>query len=214
MLKRGNYLFLTFEGIEGSGKSTQIKMLKSSLEKIHFDVEITREPGWGEVGRLIRKIILDVPDLDLDSFSEISLFCADRAQHVKELIKPMLNKGKIVLCDRYFDSTLAYQGYGRSLDIELVKKMAIASTLGLIPNVTILLDISVNTALSRIVERPGRNRIDDESFDFHSRVKKAYLGIAKDSPRVHVIDGEDNELEVHERVKNCLSKNFSIFSRL
>ncbi len=207
-------MFLTFEGIEGSGKSTQIKMLKSSLEKIHFDVEITREPGWGEVGRLIRKIILDVPDLDLDSFSEISLFCADRAQHVKELIKPMLNKGKIVLCDRYFDSTLAYQGYGRSLDIELVKKMAIASTLGLIPNVTILLDISVNTALSRIVERPGRNRIDDESFDFHSRVKKAYLGIAKDSPRVHVIDGEDNELEVHERVKNCLSKNFSIFSRL
>tara|TARA_Y100001970_G_scaffold269734_1_gene362673 strand:- start:4752 stop:5375 length:624 start_codon:yes stop_codon:yes gene_type:complete len=207
-------LFLTFEGIEGSGKSTQIKMLKSALEKIHFDVEITREPGWGEVGRLIRKIILDVPDLDLDSFSEISLFCADRAQHVKELIKPMLNKGKIVLCDRYFDSTLAYQGYGRSLDIELVKKMAIASTLGLIPNVTILLDISVNTALSRIVERPGRNRIDDESFDFHSRVKKAYLGIAKDSPRVHVIDGEDNELEVHERVKNCLSKNFSIFSRL
>lgn len=189
-------------------------MLKSALEKIHFDVEITREPGWGEVGRLIRKIILDVPDLDLDSFSEISLFCADRAQHVKELIKPMLNKGKIVLCDRYFDSTLAYQGYGRSLDIELVKKMAIASTLGLIPNVTILLDISVNTALSRIVERPGRNRIDDESFDFHSRVKKAYLGIAKDSPRVHVIDGEDNELEVHERVKNCLSKNFSIFSRL
>ncbi len=207
-------MFLTFEGIEGSGKSTQIKMLKSALEKIHFDVEITREPGWGEVGRLIRKIILDVPDLDLDSFSEISLFCADRAQHVKELIKPMLNKGKIVLCDRYFDSTLAYQGYGRSLDIELVKKMAIASTLGLIPNVTILLDISVNTALSRIVERPGRNRIDDESFDFHSRVKKAYLGIAKDSPRVHVIDGEDNELEVHERVKNCLSKNFSIFSRL
>jgi len=207
-------LFLTFEGIEGSGKSTQIKMLKSALEKIHFDVEITREPGWGEVGRLIRKIILDVPDLDLDSFSEISLFCADRAQHVKELIKPMLNKGKIVLCDRYFDSTLAYQGYGRSLDIELVKKMAIASTLGLIPNVTILLDISVNTALSRIVERPGRNRIDDESFDFHSRVKKAYLGIAKDSPRVHVIDGEDNELEVHEKVKDCLSKNFSIFSRL
>ncbi len=207
-------MFLTFEGIEGSGKSTQIKMLKSALEKIHFDVEITREPGWGEVGRLIRKIILDVPDLDLDSFSEISLFCADRAQHVKELIKPMLNKGKIVLCDRYFDSTLAYQGYGRSLDIELVKKMAIASTLGLIPNVTILLDISVNTALSRIVERPGRNRIDDESFDFHSRVKKAYLGIAKDSPRVHVIDGEDNELEVHEKVKDCLSKNFSIFSRL
>jgi len=207
-------VFLTFEGIEGSGKSTQIKLLKSALEKIHFDVEITREPGWGDVGRLIRKIILDVPDLDLDSFSEISLFCADRAQHVKEFIKPMLNKGKIVLCDRYFDSTIAYQGYGRSLEIELVKKMAISSTLGLIPNVTILLDISVNTALSRIVERPGRNKIDDESFDFHTRVKKAYLGIAKDSPRVHIIDGEDNESEVHNKIKSCLAKNFSIFSRL
>lgn len=207
-------MFLTFEGIEGSGKSTQIKLLKTALEKIHFDVEITREPGWGSVGNLIRKIILEIPDLDLDSFSEISLFCADRAQHVKEFIKPMLNKGKIVLCDRYFDSTLAYQGYGRSLDIDLVKKMAIASTLGLIPNVTILLDISVNTALSRIVQRPGRNKIDDESFDFHSRVKKAYLGIAKDSPRVHIIDGEDNEAEVHDKIKSCLSKNFSIFSRL
>ena len=207
-------MFLTFEGIEGSGKSTQIKILKSALEKVHFDVEITREPGWGAVGQLIRKIILDVPDLDLDSFSELSLFCADRAQHVRELIRPMLNKGKIVLCDRYCDSTLAYQGYGRKLDIDLVKKMSIASTLGLMPNVTILLDISVNTALSRIVERPGRNKIDDESFDFHTRVKKAYLGIAKDSPRVHVINGEDEEGKVHQEIKNSLSKNFSIFSRL
>ena len=207
-------MFLTFEGIEGSGKSTQIKILKSALEKVHFDVEITREPGWGAVGQLIRKIILDVPDLDLDSFSELSLFCADRAQHVRELIRPMLNKGKIVLCDRYCDSTLAYQGYGRKLDIDLVKKMSIASTLGLMPNVTILLDISVNTALSRIVERPGRNKIDDESFDFHTRVKKAYLGIAKDSPRVHIINGEDEEVNVHQEIKKCLSKNFSIFSRL
>ena len=207
-------MFLTFEGIEGSGKSTQIKILKSALEKVHFDVEITREPGCGAVGQLIRKIILDVPDLDLDSFSELSLFCVDRAQHVRELIRPMLNKGKIVLCDRYCDSTLAYQGYGRKLDIDLVKKMSIASTLGLMPNVTILLDISVNTALSRIVERPGRNKIDDESFDFHTRVKKAYLGIAKDSPRVHVINGEDEEGNVHQEIKNCLSKNFSIFSRL
>ena len=207
-------MFLTFEGIEGSGKSTQIKILKTALEKIHFDVEITREPGWGAVGELIRKIILDIPDLDLDPFSEISLFCADRAQHVRELIKPMLNSGKIVLCDRYCDSTIAYQGYGRNLDIELVKKMAAASTLGLMPNVTILLDISVNTALSRIVERPGRNKIDDESFDFHSRVKKAYLSIAKNAQRVHMINGEDEELEVHEKIKKCLSTNFSIFSRL
>ena len=92
--------------------------------------------------------------------------------------------------------------------------MATASTLGLIPNATILLDISVNTALSRIVERPGRNKIDDESFDFHSRVKKAYLGIAKDSSRVHIINGEDEEAEVHDKIKRCLSTNFSIFSRL
>ena len=92
--------------------------------------------------------------------------------------------------------------------------MSIASTLGLMPNVTILLDISVNTALSRIVERPGRNKIDDESFDFHTRVKKAYLGIAKDSPRVHIINGEDEEGNVHQEIKKCLSKNFSIFSRL
>jgi len=207
-------LFVTFEGIEGSGKSTQIKILKKALEKIHFDVELTREPGWGKIGKLIRTIILDIEELDLHPFSEVSLFCADRAQHVKEFIRPMLNKGKIVLCDRYYDSTIAYQAHGRGLDLDLIKNMANASTLGVYPNVTILLDISVNTALSRIVERPGRNKIDDESFEFHSRVKKAYLGIAEKSSCVHVINGEEDELVVHENIKKCLSSNFSIFSRL
>lgn len=208
-------MFITFEGIEGSGKSTQINLLHKALEKVHFDVEITREPGWGAIGNLIRKIILENPDLDLEPLAELSLFCADRAQHVKDFIRPMLNQGKIVLCDRFYDSTIAYQGFGRELNPEFVKQTAINSALGLCPNTTFLFDISVNTALSRIVERPGRNRIDDESFDFHSRVKSAYLEIARNSSnRVHLISGEEDIEAVHEQIKEILSKNYTIFSRL
>tara|TARA_B100000959_G_C14980875_1_gene623437 strand:- start:1881 stop:2516 length:636 start_codon:yes stop_codon:yes gene_type:complete len=208
-------VFITFEGIEGSGKSTQIELLSRALERAHFDVEITREPGWGAIGKLIRRIILENPDLDLERFAELSLFCADRAQHVKDFLRPMLNQGKIVLCDRFYDSTVAYQGYGRELSPEFVKQAAVNSALGLYPNITFLLDISVNTALSRIVERPGRNKIDDESFDFHSRVRKAYLEIAKQSSnRVYVVYGEDGPDIVHNKIKTILSDNYSIFSRL
>ena len=130
-------MFITFEGIEGSGKSTQIELLSQALEKAHFDVEITREPGWGAIGKLIRRIILENPDLDLERFAELSLFCADRAQHVKDFLRPMLNQGKIVLCDRFYDSTIAYQGYGRELSPEIVKQAAINSALGLNPNKTL-----------------------------------------------------------------------------
>ena len=208
-------MFITFEGIEGSGKSTQVKLLHKALEKVHFDVEVTREPGWGAIGNLIKKIILENPDLDLEPFAELSLFCADRAQHVKDFIRPMLNQGKIVLCDRFYDSTIAYQGFGREFNTEFVKQAAIGSALGLYPNITFLLDISVNTALSRIVERPGRNRIDDEPFDFHSRVKSAYLEIARNSSnRVHLINGENDKEVVHGQIKKFLSKNYSIFLRL
>ncbi len=208
-------MFITFEGIEGSGKSTQIELLYKVLKQVHFDVEVTREPGWGAIGKLIRRIILENPDLDLDPFAELSLFCADRAQHVRDYVRPLLNKGKVVLCDRFSDSTIAYQGFGREINPEFVKQMASNSALGLTPNVTFLLDISVNTALSRIVERPGRNKIDDESFDFHTRVKKAYLEIAKQSSnRVYLVDGEQDTKIVHENIKKILSSNYSIFSRL
>ena len=156
-------LIICFEGIEGSGKSTQVDILKNTLEKIHFDVVSTREPGWGRVGSLIRKIILDYDDIEIEPIAELALFCADRAQHVQEFIRPKLSEGKIVLCDRFYDSTIAYQGYGRGLDPEMVKKLGFSAALGVIPTITFLIDISVNTALSRIIERPGRNRIDDES---------------------------------------------------
>ena len=120
-------MFITFEGIEGSGKSTQVDLLKNTLEKIHFDVVATREPGWGRVGSLIRKIILDYDDIEIEPIAELSLFCADRAQHVQEFIRPKLSEGKIVLCDRFYDSTIAYQGYGRGLDPEMVKNGTFAS---------------------------------------------------------------------------------------
>tara|TARA_Y100001970_G_C14134699_1_gene803659 strand:+ start:635 stop:1273 length:639 start_codon:yes stop_codon:yes gene_type:complete len=208
-------MFITFEGIEGSGKSTQVKLLKAALEKIHFDVESTREPGWGRVGSLIRKIILDYDDIEIEPITELSLFCADRAQHVQEFIKPKLSQGKIVLCDRFYDSTIAYQGYGRGLDPEMVKKLGFGAALGIIPTVTFLIDISVNTALSRIIERPGRNRIDDESFEFHSRVRKSYLSLHNKQPnRICLIDGEKDIDSVQSEIRRTLRNRFSIFKRL
>ena len=116
-------MFITFEGIEGSGKSTQVELLQESLRKIHFDVVATREPGWGKVGKLIRKIILDYDDIEIEPIAELSLFCADRAQHIQELIRPKLAEGKIVLCDRFYDSTIAYQHYGMGIDIKLIKDL-------------------------------------------------------------------------------------------
>ena len=208
-------MFITFEGIEGSGKSTQVELLQESLRKIHFDVVATREPGWGKVGKLIRKIILDYDDIEIEPIAELSLFCADRAQHIQELIRPKLAEGKIVLCDRFYDSTIAYQGYGRGIDTELVKKLGVHAALGVNPTITFLIDISVNTALSRIVSRPGRNRIDDESFEFHSRVRKAYLSLQQNQPnRIFIINGEQEIHGVHEEIKKILKEKFSIFSRL
>ena len=208
-------MFITFEGIEGSGKSTQVDLLKNTLEKIHFDVVSTREPGWGRVGSLIRKIILDYDDIEIEPIAELALFCADRAQHVQEFIRPKLSEGKIVLCDRFYDSTIAYQGYGRGLDPEMVKKLGFSAALGVIPTITFLIDISVNTALSRIIERPGRNRIDDESFEFHNRVRKSYLSLYKNqSNRIFLIDGEKSIDDVQKEIRKILKNRFSIFKRL
>ncbi|MCK5710737.1 MAG: dTMP kinase, partial [Deltaproteobacteria bacterium] len=160
-------MFITFEGVEGSGKSTQAKLLAELLTKIGHKVTLTREPGWGSFGELMRKIILDERDLELDPFSELCLFCADRAQHVRDFIKPKLQNGEIVICDRYFDSTVVYQGYGRKLDKRLVNKIAVASTLDLIPDVTFLLNLPVRAGLSRLQTRGEITKMDEEPLEFH-----------------------------------------------
>ena len=173
-------MFITFEGIEGSGKSTQAKLLQEFLELKGYRVTLTREPGWGAMGKLIRRMLLEEREMVLDPMAELCLFCADRAQHVKELILPNLKEGELVICDRFYDSTIVYQGYARRLDLALVKKLAKASALGLEPELTILLNIPVEKGLSRLGD--GKNKLDEEPLDFHERVRQGYMLIAKSEP--------------------------------
>lgn len=172
-------MFVTFEGIEGSGKSTQAKLLQEFLELKGYKVTITREPGWGAMGKLMRRMLLEEREMILDPMAELCLFCADRAQHVKDLILPKLKEGEFVICDRFYDSTIVYQGYARRLDLALVKKLAKASALGLEPELTILLNIPVEKGLSRLGDRDGKNKLDEEPLDFHERVRQGYMLIAK-----------------------------------
>jgi dTMP kinase len=203
-------MFITFEGVEGSGKSTQAKLLAKLLTKMGHKATLTREPGWGSFGELIRKIILDERDLELDPFSELCLFCADRAQHVRDFIKPKLQNGEIVICDRYFDSTLVYQGYGRKLDKRLVNKVARAYTLDLIPDVTFLLNLPVRAGLSRLQTRGEITKMDEEPVEFHELIRQGYMLIAKREPnRIKKINADREILEIHEDIKNLILESIS-----
>ena len=194
--------FITFEGIDGSGKSTQAKLLADYLSCEGEDVFFTKEPGEGKLGQAIRSEILDRRDIDIEPYAELCLFCADRAQHVRELIVPKLKDGCTVICDRYYDSTLAYQGSGRMLDPDLVFRMAAASSLGVEPDITFFLSIPVEQALLRLKDRgKERNRMDEEPFEFHSRVDEGYRQlIEKGIPRIKIIEAsgsiEETQMEI------------------
>ncbi|MEE8043655.1 MAG: dTMP kinase [Thermodesulfobacteriota bacterium] len=204
-------MFITFEGVEGSGKSTQAKLLAELLIKMGHKATLTREPGWGKLGELIRKAILDERDLDLDPFSELCLFCADRAQHVRDFIKPKLQEGEIVICDRYFDSTVVYQGYGRKLEKRLVNRIARASTLDLIPDVTFLLNLPVRAGLSRLQTRGEITKMDEEPLEFHEMIRQGYMLIAKREPgRIRKINADREILEIHEEIKNIVLESISL----
>ncbi|MCH7949101.1 MAG: dTMP kinase [Candidatus Dadabacteria bacterium] len=204
-------MFITFEGVEGSGKSTQAKLLAELLIKMGHKATLTREPGWGKLGELIRRVILDERDLDLDPFSELCLFCADRAQHVRDFIKPKLQEGEIVICDRYFDSTVVYQGYGRKLEKRLVNRIARASTLDLIPDVTFLLNLPVRAGLSRLQTRGEITKMDEEPLEFHEMIRQGYMLIAKREPgRIRKINADREILEIHEEIKNIVLESISL----
>lgn len=204
-------MFITFEGVEGSGKSTQAKLLAELLIKMGHKATLTREPGWGKLGELIRRVILDERDLELDPFSELCLFCADRAQHVRDFIKPRLQEGEIVICDRYFDSTVVYQGYGRKLEKRLVNRIARASTLDLIPDVTFLLNLPVRAGLSRLRTRGEITKMDEEPLEFHEMIRQGYMLIAKREPgRIRKINADREILEIHEEIKNIVLESISL----
>jgi dTMP kinase len=183
-------MFITLEGIEGSGKSTLLAVLAERLRGRGFDVLLTREPGGTPVGDAIRTIFLKEPDLAVSPLAEAFLVNASRASHVAEVVRPALDSGRVVLCDRYADSTLAYQGYGRGLDVGLLRSLCDAATGALWPDVVLLLDLPVAVARERIRDRKGGfDRLDQESPDFHERVRAGFLELAAQNPRWHVMDG-------------------------
>ncbi len=201
-------MFITFEGVEGSGKTTQTTLLKDFLVQRGYKVTVTREPGWGAVGKLIRRMLLEERDLELDPLAELCLFCADRAQHVRDFIKPSLEQGEIVICDRFNDSTLVYQGYGRKLDLDLVKKLSKSSALGLEPELTILLNLPVRMGLSRLKKRAEKTKMDEEPVEFHERIRQAYLLIAQKEPvRIKVVNAAVNVNEIQEEIRNIVLKS-------
>lgn len=189
-------MFVSFEGIEGSGKSTAIKFVAGHLRAMGHDPILTREPGGTGLGRRLRPILLDARTRGLGLRTELFLFMADRAQHVAEVIRPELEAGRIVICDRYADSTIAYQGAGRGMDMALLERANALSTDGLWPKATFLLDLPVATGLERAGQRNreegtvfSEGRFDSESVKFHERVRQGYLELARRHPeRIHVID--------------------------
>ena len=193
-------LFITFEGIEGSGKTTQIQMLEEVLKKKGIPYITTREPGGTKIAEAIRHILLN-PDLkEMRPETELLLYCASRAQHTAELILPALAEGKIVLCDRYFDSTYAYQGAARDLDEELINVLTKFSTYGRNPDLTFLLDLPVEIGLARIKNR-NLDRLEQETISFHEKVREQYLSIArKYHSRYIVLKGESQPEEIHRQI--------------
>jgi dTMP kinase len=187
-------VFVTFEGIEGSGKSTQIKLLAETLTARGRSVVLTREPGGSELGRTLRAILLSVETRDLTSRAELFLYLADRAQHAASVIRPALIAGKAVLCDRYADSTVAYQGYGRGLDLAGLDALNAMAVDNLWPGRTILLDLDPETGLTRARNRNRRKgataaegRFEAEDLAFHGRVRQGYLALAARHPERFVV---------------------------
>ena len=200
-------MFITFEGPEGSGKSTQIKLLTTYLQNKGWSVITTREPGGTTIGDQIRACLHDVNNTAMTPAAELLLYSASRAQLVGELIRPALAEGKIVLCDRYADSTLAYQGYGRGLDLDALHQITRFATGGLQPDLTLLLDLDVETGLARRQQGGEEmNRLDREAVAFHQRVRQGYFQLVQtDRKRWVVIDAdrpvEAVQTEIRELVR-------------
>jgi dTMP kinase len=199
-LKKG--LFITFEGTEGSGKSTQVKRLGALLKKNRIPHVLTREPGGSRLSTHLRRWILNRLDYKLDPRAELYLFLADRAQHVKEVLRPALEAGKVVLCDRYVDSTLAYQGGGRGFDLQTLSFMNAEATGGLVPELTLLFDLPVQVGLKRAWGRgKGMDRMEREKIKFHQSVRRVFLKTAKqEKKRFIVIDANHDPDRVYQQM--------------
>ena len=206
-------LFITFEGVEGSGKTTQIQRLKKYLIQKGIPCKVTREPGGCPIGEKIRKILLNPDHREMVPLSELLLYEAARAQHVKEVIEPFLKKGGVILCDRFSDATIAYQGYGRKIDLRWIERLNHFSSRGIKPDVTFLLDCPSDVGLKRALKRnrtlkqEKEERFEKEKIQFHQRVRKGYLALAKKEPRrVKVVDTRQGEDNVFNKILKTVDK--------
>lgn len=195
-------LFITLEGVEGCGKTTQLHLLAGHLERLGCRVVTTREPGGTPLAEALRSLLLDPETGAISPLSELMMYAAARAQHVHAVIRPALERGDVVLCDRFCDSTLAYQGGGRGLALDQIRTLNTLATGGLAPDCTLLLDLPVEDGLARSGKRGALDRIEGESADFHHRVRAAFLDIARAEPeRITIIDASAPAGEVFEAVR-------------
>jgi len=204
-------LFITFEGVEGSGKTTQIKRLKRYLKQKGIPYFTTREPGGTPIGEKVRRILLNRAHGEMIALSELFLYEAARAQHVIQVIRPLLKKKGVILCDRFSDASIAYQGYGRKMDPRLVDLLNQIASKGVRPDLTFLLDCPSDMGLRRAVRRDRQkrsnlqDRFEREKIQFHRRVRKGYLSLAKEEPhRIRVIDTREGEQKVFEKIRNTV----------
>ena len=189
-------MFVTFEGPEGAGKSTVVREIADRIQALGLKCVVTREPGGGQIGPKIRQILLE--GTSISPLTELFLFLADRSEHVNSVIRPALEGNNVVLCDRFADSTVVYQGYGRGIEIERLKELNQLACDGLRPDLVLLLDLPVEIGLSRI---DSKDRLDREPIEFHQRVRQGFLKEAEQDPlRWHVIDARNEPDEV---AKNC-----------
>lgn len=198
--------FITFEGIDGSGKSTQLRLVSNYLKECGCRLLLTREPGGTTIGLRLRAALLDAQE-EVDPLTELLVFAADRAQHVRRVLRPALKNGIVVISDRYADATVAYQGAGRGFSSDLVGEIVRLATEGLKPDLTLLFDVPVSESTNRTTRRINarRDRLDIEHADFHERVRQAYLAIAAAEPeRVKVIDTSGPVEATHALVKTIL----------
>ena len=199
---------ITFEGIDGSGKSTQIQMLEHEFNKLGVEYKTFREPGGTELSEKIRAILLDKENIELISTAESLLFAAARAQLTAEQIKPAIEKGEFVICDRFTDSTIAYQGYGRGLDIKQLEEINYIATDGLTPDITFILDIKPEAAAVRM-EAEASDRMEETGVDFFRRIRGGYRQIKEQNPnRYRLINGEQSPENVFKEIKEIIMKEF------
>ena len=195
--------FITFEGPEGSGKSTQTALVLEYLKTKKLPVVFLREPGGVKISENIRKLLLDVNSTGMGDECETLLYMAARAQMVKEVLEPQLKSGKFILCDRFLDSTIAYQGYGNGIEVKVIEQLGLFATKGLAPNLTILFDIKPEKGLNRAGEK--KDRIESRSLEYHKRVRHGYLELGKKYPeRIKVIKVDESIEEIFKKVKSYI----------